>query len=38
MIAGYRQLTGQAPMLPRWAFGLWQSRQRYAPSKRAWTW
>ena len=20
---------GQAPMMPRWAFGLWQSRQRY---------
>ena len=29
MIAGYRRLTGEAPMLPRWAFGLWQSRQRY---------
>ncbi len=27
--AGYRRLTGEAPMMPRWAFGLWQSRQRY---------
>lgn len=30
VIAGYRQLTGQAPMPPRWSFGLWQSRERYA--------
>ena len=29
IIAGYRQLTGRAPMMPVWAFGLWQSRQRY---------
>jgi alpha-D-xyloside xylohydrolase len=29
VIAGYRQLTGPAPMMPVWAFGLWQSRQRY---------
>jgi alpha-D-xyloside xylohydrolase len=29
VIAGYRRLTGEAPMMPRWAFGLWQSRQRY---------
>ncbi len=29
VIAGYRKLTGQAPMMPVWAFGLWQSRQRY---------
>jgi len=29
VIAGYRRLTGEAPMVPRWAFGLWQSRQRY---------
>ena len=29
VIAGYRRLTGQASMMPRWAFGLWQSRQRY---------
>jgi alpha-D-xyloside xylohydrolase len=29
VIAGYRQITGQAPMMPDWAFGLWQCRQRY---------
>jgi alpha-D-xyloside xylohydrolase len=29
VIAGFRQLTGQAPMMPQWSFGLWQSRQRY---------
>jgi alpha-D-xyloside xylohydrolase len=29
VIAGYRQITGQAPMMPEWAFGFWQSRQRY---------
>ena len=29
VIAGYRTLTGQAPMMPKWAYGFWQSRQRY---------
>lgn len=29
VIAGYRRISGQAPMMPRWAFGLWQCRQRY---------
>jgi alpha-D-xyloside xylohydrolase len=29
VIAGYRRLTGPAPMMPRWAFGLWQCRERY---------
>jgi alpha-D-xyloside xylohydrolase len=29
VVAGYRQLTGRAPMMPEWAFGLWQCRQRY---------
>jgi alpha-D-xyloside xylohydrolase len=29
VIAGYRHITGEAPMPPRWTFGLWQSRQRY---------
>ncbi|HWW73312.1 MAG TPA: TIM-barrel domain-containing protein, partial [Duganella sp.] len=29
-IAGYRQLTGAASMLPRWAYGYIQSRERYA--------
>ncbi len=29
IVAGYRSLTGTAPMMPVWSFGLWQSRQRY---------
>ena len=29
VIAGYRQLTGKASMMAKWAYGLWQSRQRY---------
>ncbi|MGA2916309.1 MAG: TIM-barrel domain-containing protein [Sedimentisphaerales bacterium] len=29
VIAGYRKITGKAPMLPVWAYGFWQSRQRY---------
>jgi alpha-D-xyloside xylohydrolase len=29
VVAGYRELTGRAPLMPIWAFGLWQSRQRY---------
>ncbi len=29
VISGYRQLTGKAVMLPKWAFGKWQSRERY---------
>jgi alpha-D-xyloside xylohydrolase len=29
VISGYRRLTGKAVMLPRWAYGFWQSRQRY---------
>ncbi|RQW05311.1 alpha-xylosidase, partial [candidate division KSB1 bacterium] len=29
VIAGYRHLTGKAPMMPKWAMGFWQSRQRY---------
>ncbi len=29
VVAGYRGLTGKAPMMPRWAYGFWQSRQRY---------
>ena len=30
MIAGYRRLTGAAPMMARWTWGFWQSRERYA--------
>lgn len=29
VIAGYRTLTGRAPILPRWAFGYVQSQERY---------
>jgi alpha-D-xyloside xylohydrolase len=29
VISGYRTLTGKAVILPVWAFGLWQSRERY---------
>jgi len=29
VISGYRQLTGKAPIMPKWAYGFWQSRQRY---------
>lgn len=29
VIAGYRALTGKAPLMPKWAYGFWQSRQRY---------
>jgi alpha-D-xyloside xylohydrolase len=29
VIAGYRRVTGDAPMMPKWTFGLWQSRERY---------
>lgn len=35
IIAGYRQLTGPAPMMPIWAFGLWQSRQRYETAQQS---
>lgn len=29
VIHGYRSLTGKAPIVPRWAMGYWQSRERY---------
>jgi|WetSurSiteA1Bulk_404760.scaffolds.fasta_scaffold00086_5 alpha-D-xyloside xylohydrolase len=29
VIAGYRAVTGRAPVMPRWAMGFWQSRERY---------
>lgn len=29
VISGYRTLTGKAPVMPEWAMGFWQSRQRY---------
>lgn len=30
LIGNYRQLTGEVPMLPNWAFGYHQSRNKYA--------
>jgi len=29
VVAQMRRLTGQVPMFPKWAFGFWQSRERY---------
>ncbi|HWB31278.1 MAG TPA: TIM-barrel domain-containing protein [Vicinamibacterales bacterium] len=29
VVAGYRTLTGAATMLPKWAFGFWQSKNKY---------
>ena len=29
IISGYRTLTGKATILPKWAMGFWQSRERY---------
>ncbi|MCQ2115521.1 MAG: DUF4968 domain-containing protein, partial [Bacteroidales bacterium] len=29
VIKGYRQLTGKAPIMPKWAMGYWQCRERY---------
>jgi alpha-D-xyloside xylohydrolase len=29
VVSGYRRVTGETPMMPRWAFGLFQSRERY---------
>src|SRR6185312_4225588 len=35
VIADYRQLTGEAALLPRWAYGLWQCRQRYETAQQS---
>jgi alpha-D-xyloside xylohydrolase len=35
VVAGYRRVTGPAPMIPRGALGLWQSRQRYETAKQS---
>ena len=32
VISTYRKLSGQAPMLPLWAYGFWQCRERYTSS------
>ena len=29
VIADYRQLTDEAPLFPKWAYGYWQCRERY---------
>ena len=29
VIGGYREITGAAPVMPKWSMGLWQSRERY---------
>ena len=30
VIRGYRSLTGKAQVMPKWALGFWQSRERYS--------
>src|SRR5579872_1659487 len=30
VVAEYRESTGAAPLLPRWAYGFWQCRERYS--------
>ncbi|MBQ8422491.1 MAG: DUF5110 domain-containing protein [Bacteroidales bacterium] len=32
IISGYRTLTGKAQVMPKWAMGYWQSRERYKTS------
>ena len=32
-IAGYREVTGSAPMFPKWAYGYIQSRENYFAEK-----
>jgi alpha-D-xyloside xylohydrolase len=33
VISQYRQLTGEAPLFPKWAYGYWQCRERYHSEK-----
>jgi alpha-D-xyloside xylohydrolase len=33
VIATYRNLSGNVPMLPRWSYGFWQCRERYTSGK-----
>ncbi|MFC2137257.1 TIM-barrel domain-containing protein, partial [Bacteroidota bacterium] len=33
IISGYRYITGKAPIMPKWAMGYWQSRERYQTSE-----
>ena len=29
VVSEYRQVTGEAPLFPKWAYGYWQCRERY---------
>lgn len=33
VVSGYREVTGKCPIMPDWAMGLWQSRERYKTQK-----
>ncbi len=33
VIAGYREATGSAPLFGKWAYGFWQSKERYESAK-----
>ncbi|MDR1527375.1 MAG: DUF5110 domain-containing protein [Dysgonamonadaceae bacterium] len=33
VIGGYRTITGKAQVMPKWAMGFWQSRERYRTQK-----
>ncbi|WP_449387627.1 TIM-barrel domain-containing protein [Chryseobacterium lineare] len=33
IISSYREITGKVPMLPKWAFGYWQCRERYTSAE-----
>jgi alpha-D-xyloside xylohydrolase len=33
VVATYRNLSGNVPLLPRWAYGFWQCRERYTSGK-----
>lgn len=33
VISGYRSITGKAQIMPKWAMGFWQSRERYKTQK-----
>jgi len=33
VISGFREITGKAQVMPKWAMGFWQSRERYKTQK-----
>jgi alpha-D-xyloside xylohydrolase len=33
IVAGYRELTGQAPLFGKWAYGFWQCKNKYESQK-----